>query len=183
MSANISYQSLLQANKLALFAKLDTVQKINDLYVANDVIDVLSGQPTRDKRIISTYSEEEVKIFTVKRATGLKALRFFTKQGLVRYLHEGKITSYVNACDYFGVAPLDKKSIEFAKYLSAIYDPDVNKYKTSIILRWLFNKRKMCKELGDYTDINSIIDTFGNSDEIDANKLTYLKTMLVHSNL
>ena len=174
----MNFQSLLAANKTALFTKLDAVQKIKELYVANDIINVLSSHASRDLSIISAYSDEEVKIFTTKRATGLKAVRFFTRQGLIRYLHEGKLINYQLACEYFGVAPLDKQSIEFANYLRSIYDADSNKYKTSTLLRWLFNKRKTCKSLGDYTTINDVLDTFGNSDEIDESKLNYLKTMI-----
>ncbi len=173
----MNYASLLNANKVALFAKLDGVQKIKELYVANDIIEAVSNKKGRDMNMISSYADDEVQIYTIKRATGLKAMRFFTKKGLTRYIHEGKLFDYKNVCEYFGIEPNDKQALEYKQYLETIYDTTTKKYKTSTLLRWLFNKRKMCKSLSDYTDIQSVIDLFENSDEIDDTKLNYLKNI------
>jgi hypothetical protein len=174
----MNYQSLLAANKAALYAKLDNVQKIKELYVSNDIIEVLSNKKERDMNMINVYDSDEVQIYTIKRTTGLKAMRFFTRKGLIRYLHEGKLYDYQTACEYFGVQPLDKQAIEYQKYLESIYDPDVKKYKTSTLLRWLFNKRKMCKELGDYTSLTDVLKLFDDAEGADQSKLNYLKGLV-----
>ena len=56
-------EELLELNKKGLFNRLDKVQHIKDLYVANDLIEVLSTQKERDKRLINDYTDEEIKTY------------------------------------------------------------------------------------------------------------------------
>ncbi len=172
---------LLELNKTTLYTKLDKVQKIKDLYVANDLIDVLSMQKERDKRMISDYTSDEVKAYKIKRASGTKIVRMFTLAGITKYLTEGKIYDYPNACGYFGVPQINLKHIEYEEFLAGIASEDKTdgskkKYKTSTLLKWLFGKRKMCKALSDYTTIASVLELFAEDEDVNQERIKFLQS-------
>ncbi len=182
----MNQQVLLDLNKNTLYERLKKVQRIKDLYVAADVIDILSNQKERDKRIISDYAEDEIVTHTVKRASGLKSVRMFTLKGIAKYLNEGKIYDLINACSYFNVPYTDPKLKEYHAFLESIQEPSedksiqepsIKKYKTTTLLKWLFGKRKMCKALLNYCSIEDVIATFEDSDDIDKEKLKMLKIL------
>lgn len=167
--------SLLDLNKTHLYEKLDTVQKIDKLWVVADIVDILSNQKERDRRIINDFiAIEEVVIQTIKRPSGIKTVRMFTHKGITRYLDEGKIYDLKNACEYFGVPYKDPRLKEYKAYLESIQVGD-KKYKTNAILKWLFGKRKMCKALNEQCSIAELLEVFGESEEADAHRLAYLK--------
>ena len=56
----MNYSSLLELNKKSLETKLDKAQKIGNLWVCNDIIDILSNQAPRDKRMINDYETDEI---------------------------------------------------------------------------------------------------------------------------
>jgi len=185
-------EALLELNKQGLHTRLAKVQHIKDLYVASDLIDILSNQKERDRRIINDYSEDELKTYKIQRLGGLKTVRMLTKKGIERYLHEGKLFDYNNACSYFSVIPIDKvKQGYLADLESFLSDTNttkkdnvkkdnvkkdtIKKYDTKKLLKWLFGKRKMCKALGDQTSIAEVLEIFGASEDADQSKLEFLK--------
>jgi hypothetical protein len=180
----ITIKEIRNINKESLYKKLENVEKIKDCYKANDVIDILSNNKERDKRLIGGYTRDEVVLKKTICNGFLRTTRFLTQKGIERYLHEGKIFSYENACSYFAVKPKDldieKWNIQLEKI--KIDDEDnITEYKTSLILKWLFEKRKFCKTLGENVSIESLlewIDDAGIVDEIsNKKKLNHLRDM------
>lgn len=170
---DVTYNTLLDLNKTALHTKLkNQVQKIGDLHVTNDIIDALSNQKERDRRLVNDYTEDEIKTYTIKRTSGLKSVRMFTKKGLERYVHEGKLYDYANACRYFNIPPINQQTIEYNKFLESIESD--KKYKTNSLLKWLFGKRKMCKALGEYCTIDEILGIFKESKDAITDHLEFL---------
>jgi hypothetical protein len=168
---------LLELNKNVLHDKLSKLKKYNDLYVAKDLIDILSDQKERDTRVINEFTDEEIKVHTVRRKSGLKSVRLFTAKGIERYLHEGKLFDYQNACSYFNVPAKDKVAESYSAFLSEIYDSTTKKYNTKKILKWLFEKRKMCKSLGDYTTLGAVISIFKQSPDVVPEKLKFIQKL------
>lgn len=152
----MSIESLLDYNKQVLHEKIRNVKIIRNTYRANDLIDVLSSAPDRDKRLISCYENDEVLIRRTQCKGVLRMTRFLTLKGITRYLHEGKVFSYKNACSYFHVEPRDLEKEKLQKELQ-LYKID-DKYNTKKILRWLFEKRKSAKLLGDICTINQLVE-------------------------
>jgi len=163
-------EDLLELNRKTLFSKLDQICKIADCYLAADLIDLLSNQPVRDKRLINDYSRDEVKTYMVKRPVGFRTMRFLTTAGILRYLSEGKIYDLQNACLYFQVKPKDPTD-DLKKQLSKF---DKNHVKTSLILKWLFDKRKSNKQLTEYTDFRTVYETYSNDKTANQEKLKML---------
>lgn len=182
-------EALLELNRQGLHTRLAKVQHVKDLYVASDLIDTLSNQKERDRRIINDYSEDELKTYKIQRPGGLKTVRMLTKKGIERYLHEGKLFDYQNACSYFSVIPIDKVKqgylTDLESFLSTAEKKDttkkdnVKKYDTKKLLKWLFGKRKSYKALGDQTSIAKILEVFGTSSELDQPKLEFLKGLII----
>lgn len=183
-------EALLELNKQGLHTRLAKVQHVKDLYVASDLIDTLSNQKERDRRLINDYSEDELKTYKIQRPGGLKTVRMLTKKGIERYLHEGKLFDYNNACSYFSVIPIDKVKqgyiADLESFLSNtnttkkdnVKKDTIKKYDTKKLLKWLFGKRKMCKALGDQTSIAEVLEIFGTSEDADQPKLEFLKSLL-----
>ena len=173
-------ESLLLLNKQATFAKLQNIQCVNGLYVANDIIDVLSDQRNTDRTMLNSYTEDEIRVYKIHRKSGTRLVRLFTIKGLARYLHEGKIYAYETACEYFGVQPIDRAKARYEVELSSMRCTkicDTTKYDTKKILKWLFNKRKSCKALGETTTVKDIVNMFINDDQIDDHKFKYLVSL------
>ena len=167
-------KSLLDLNKSALYDRLKKVQKIKELWVANDIIDTLSNQKERDRRLISDFTNDEIKTFIVKRISGLKCVRLFTIAGLTKYLHEGKIYDYTNACEYFNIIPIDFSAKKYEIFLRSI-EKD-KKYRTTSLLKWLFGKRKMCKILSDYCTISEVLNLFITDSNVIEDRRKFLLT-------
>lgn len=167
----MNYEALLELNKTALFDKLDLVQRVGNLYVANDIIEALSNQKERDKRLINDYNSDEVQTYKIKRGKLVRLVRMLTIQGIARFLSEGKLYDQKNACLYFKVE-LPKKDV-FAEELSKCEISD-NVYTTNKLLKWLFQKRKMCKELGPTTTITDVLSVFADNPDADQDRLKYL---------
>ena len=141
-------------NQKALFSKLDKVRKINNCYNCNDIIEILSESKSRDIRHINDYDISEVIICKVFIETQTRRLRYFTLAGIAKYLHEGKIYSYANACVYFSVQPINKEHIKWKKTVDTFLVND--SFDTNKILKWLFEKKKSCVALGNYVDIGKL---------------------------
>lgn len=152
-----------EINKLALVKKIQTIQthKVSDdlLYACTDVINALSNSIIRDLRYINDFSTDEIKVIQVLRVktSKLVKLRFFTKVGLTRYLHEGKVYSYKLACEYFSVQTIDLTSLAHAKTIAKFRNSD-NLYNVNQTLKWIFEKRKSCKSLNTFATNIDIIN-------------------------
>lgn len=171
-------------NKYCLYKKLESVEKNENCYKANELINILSINKERDKKLIGNYNKNEVVIKKTNCYGYNRNTRFLTQKGIARYLHEGKIFSYENACKYFNVKPKDldveKWNLQLEK-LKTDDEKDMNKYKTNLLLKWLFEKRKSCKNLGTVVSIESLLEWISNSkleDEIsNKKKIKYLKNI------
>ena len=177
-----SIESLLDYNKQALYDKIRSVKVIRNTYRANDLIDVLSSAPDRDKRIIADYEKDEVLIRRTQCKGVLRMTRFFTLKGVTRYLHEGKVFSYKNACSFFGITPKDLEKEKLEKELANYKEEDGN-YNTKRLLRWLFEKRKSAKVLGESCSIEKIIEFVNELPEEEREMISDAKLSLLQSNL
>ena len=147
-------EEFILINQRALFSKLDTCRKIDNLYNCNDIIEILSESKSRDVRLINDYDISEVVIKKVFVDSQYRRMRYFTQLGICKYLHEGKIYSYTNACAYFSVIPINKEHLKWKKTVDAfIVD---GSFITSNILKWLFEKKKSCVALGVYVSIDKL---------------------------
>ena len=166
---------LLDYNKSELFKKLDALKKIEELYPANDLIDIVSTNKERDKRLINEYTPDELVVRKTIRGGYTREVRFFTHTGISRYITEGKIFSLKNVCEYFKIPYKDPAEEKIKESLAKIKKIN-GKYKTSMILKWLFDKRKSCKELSEYIDLPTVIE-FAETHNADSDKITMLKNM------
>jgi hypothetical protein len=190
----MAYESLLELNRSALFEKLDTVFSLSGSYVACDLIDILSNQPDRDKRLINDWNNGEVVVHKIVRDGGLRSVRFFTKAGICRYLIEGKLFAYADACSYFNEPVVNLEHLKWTRELAAMEVKEVKEvrekdrekedktYKTTSLLKWLFGKRKMCVELGKSTTIPIVIDKFSEDPDIIEERLKFLKEKTKNTN-
>lgn len=179
--------SLLDYNKQALFTKIKTVKVIRNTYRANELIDVLSSMPDRDKRIISEYEKDEVLIRRTQCKGVLRMTRFLTEKGVSRYLHEGKVFSYKNACEFFKVEPRDlekeklERELELMKEEENSDDNETPLYNTKKLLRWLFEKRKSAKVLGETCTAETILDFVDELSEDEKEGISETKLNLLRS--
>lgn len=175
-----SLSSLHDYNRKALFDKIDGVRKIDNTYRATALIDVLSSAPERDKGIIKNYEKDEVMIRRVQCKGILRITRFFTLKGIARYLHEGKVFSYKNACAYFEIEPRDLEKEKLSEELSSI-KMDNDKYNTKKLLKWLFEKRKSAKVLGESCTISKLLEFVDDLHIDDKEAINSAKLSLLHS--
>ncbi len=171
-------EKLADLNRAALYKRLDKVQKESELYVALDLIDTLSMQKERDRRLINNYSDSEMVTLKTSRKGRTKMVRMFTLAGIEKYLYEGRVYDYENACSYFGIKPKNKLTENFEMDIKSMQRPDcacsVATYDTKKMLKWLFGKRKSCKELGDQMTIDTLLKRFGDSDEVITERMQFL---------
>lgn len=174
----MNIDNLLDFNKKGIFDKLSKIRtiKINQLvyYLCNDVIDILSESPVRDKRLINDYESDEVVIRKKYINNVLRECRFFTIKGIERYLYEGKVFNYKNACDYFGVNVKNKQYEKWKADIDKILISGV--FQTKTILKWLYEKRKSIKTLGEQISTSDLIKWLDGveDDDINQNKQKWL---------
>ena len=244
-----------EINKTGLHSKLKKAVVIDGCYKANDIIGVLSNNIERDKRLINDYDEDEVVVKKTKCGHYMRSARFFTQKGIERYLSEGRLFSYENACLFFKVQTKNTNYLKWDKQFEKIKEcepknikvksngikvksndvdsdsddesddeADVNvdycydnesdseldagaesdseldavrchdkksarksrsnrqlTYKTNLLLKWLFDKRKACKQLGTITTVANVLKWLDNADLVDSldkRKIEYLKSLL-----
>ncbi len=201
------YNNLLDLNRQSLKNKIDKLDKYLDNYPASDLIQILSNSVERDKRIISDFTADEVILHSVKRDKTIRKIRYLTPKGVARYLLEGDIFSYENACYIFNVPIVNKQHILWhGQLMKCLYtdvndtdvnDTDVNDtdtvtgkdnsvdlskdkvckliFQVKPLLKWLFEKRKSIKMLGDNAYQMDLYDVVVNMAEINNEKLEYFK--------
>jgi hypothetical protein len=125
------------------------------------VIEALSEAKIRDKRLINDYTSEEIVVRKVPTGNSTKQCRCFTTQGISRYVHEGRIYSYRNVCEYFALEPRDRIEEDFWKHMvlgdSVTIDEKTNEFTPTAqtviqkkeFLRWIFDKRKLLSAMPD----------------------------------
>lgn len=165
------YDILLDQNKQALYKKLDNVRRCHDYLVCNDVINALSQAKERDKHILNNFDNEEIVICKVRVSGVLRECRCFTQKGIVRYLHEGKLYNYQNACSYFNVEPHDKNYEKALKQILACIDTTTQTFVMHKLLKWLFNKRKSIASFGDEISTTDLIAKLKTMSDVDMKKL------------
>lgn len=138
---------LLEFNKQELFKQLNSLTKFNNMYRCNDIIELVSQSVARDKRLISDYNkEDEITCCKVPVDGVIRLCRFFTRKGLTRYIHDGKLYNYKNVCCYFEITPKNK-SVKFIQRCVSSNNPLM--FDKKKILKWLFSRRKATKRLPD----------------------------------
>jgi hypothetical protein len=140
-----------EINRMVVYSKLDNIHIYHNHIRCNDIIETLSEAKSRDKRLINDWGETEIIIRSVDVDGTLRKCRMFTPLGVIKYVHVGKIYSYVNVCNYFKTEPINKKNLELLKCM--------NKdkiFETKKILKWLFERRKQTKTLGKTVELNQL---------------------------
>lgn len=182
----MSIQKFLDVNRKAIFDKLDTVivikpdQSDAKLYLVNDVIDAISELKVRDKRLVNDWSDDYIGLVKyAKPGDQMRTYRAFTQLGITRYLAEGKIYSYKNACEWFGTVPKNKQhevwESDLKKYQLADGSHDLRK-----ILRWVYEKKKSCERFPDEITWRQLIKRIEDgSAEYNTDKLNWLKTAVL----
>lgn len=164
---------LIELNRLGLENKINQLEQCDGLYPANDLIDVLSDAKERDKRYINNFTSDELVTKSVKRGKFTRTVRYFTEQGLVRYIHEGKLFSYANVCKIFNIQAINKNAGEWQKLLDKSMNAS-GEYKVSIVLKWIFGKRKACASLGEYATKEEIVNFAEEFDTADKDKIKFI---------
>ena len=176
----MSFQKYLDVNRKAIFDKLDRVTIIESdgkkLYIANDIIDAISELKIRDKRLINDWTEEYIKIVKYAKPNDqIRTYRVFTKEGITKYLAEGKIYSYKNACEYFGISFTNKQYNTWENDLNKFQLTDGN-HDLRKILRWIYEKKKSCERFPDEISWTDLIKKIENSNtDYNTEKLQWLK--------
>lgn len=172
--------SLVDYNKIVLHEKIAAVKSIRNTYRADDLINVLSSAPDRDKGIINNFEKDEVLIRRIQCKGVLRMVRFFTMKGVARYLHEGRVFSYKNACSFFNIEPRDLEKEKLVASLNSIKELD-GTYNTKKLLKWLFEKRKSAKQLGDSCTLSKMLEFVDTLHEDDMMSIPDTKLALLRS--
>lgn len=161
------FEDLLELNYKELHEQLSTVECIKKTYKANDLIEILSEKKESDKRLINDYHmpSELINRKVIGSNGCIRTCRFLTIKGIERYLSEGKVYAYENACKFFGIKPISLQEKKWIKELekmsvgeAADDDESKTQYNTNMLLKWLFGKRKMCRELGPSTTVERVFE-------------------------
>ena len=155
----MAMQEFLELNRKHLFNRLDNIGCNKQIYIVNDLIDVLSNTPSRDRSRINKYSVDYVYIGYAMHKNRLMLVRLFTEAGIEYYLNDGNITNYNDACSYFGISPIDLEHKKYMEQFSRIKNKCIDgKFKSSIILTWLYDKQKNISRLPVYISNTELID-------------------------
>ena len=169
----MDFPDLLEINRKELFRKINKIKvRFGGVRKCDDVIKALSSSVVSDKRLINGYTKAEVKLIGIQGKSGLRICRAFTNKGIRRYIHEGKIIDYQNACAYFGEKPLDKELEKVRKYLG-----NDSKFNTRQILKWAYEKRKQDKTLGVRISCEELIEYLVDDEFEDQEKIDMLKKL------
>ncbi len=170
--------SLKKVNRDAIYDRLDNLKRVDGCLKCNDVFNALSSSITRDKRLINDYTEDEVVLkYDLVNKRSVKS-RYFTPEGMSRYIHEGKIICYEIVCEYFDINPIDKDIETIMGFM--INDKT---FETKLILKWLFGKKKSVKVLKTYVNIEILAVWLSNykSSDIIANRRNKILEMMGYS--
>jgi hypothetical protein len=183
--------SLLEYNRVALFEKLNKVPYIQieqtrqaehqtehqaeqtrqtrwHLVLCDGIIDCCSHAASRDRRIISDFTADEVQIY--------KRRRYFTLTGLTRYTQDGHIVNYVNLCLWAGIIP--DIYHEYNKLLKKIKKGPL--FITISLIKFLFGRRVSVRGLNPTCTVVEFLQslTITQEQEADQDRLKYLKQLI-----
>ncbi len=167
--------SLENVNREIIYDKLDNIKRVDGCLKCNDIFAVLSSSITRDKRLINDYTEDEVVIkYDLIKKRHIKC-RYFTPEGISRYIHEGKVICYEIVCEYFDVNPIDREVETIMGFMI-----NENTFDTKAVLKWLFGKKKSVKVLKTYVNIKILALWLNNytNDDIIANRRAKILQMM-----
>lgn len=169
---------LIELNYKSIADKLDKVSCIKNSYAAVDLIGVLSNNVERDKRLISDWDDSLVVVRNVKRGNFTRKIRYLTLEGIKKYLSDGKVFNRDAAYKYFGLPAVNLEQKKWCEIFDKFkHEHDDELYKTSSVLRWLFEKRKSTKELDTYASLIDIVN-FVEGFEISDEKIAFLKGLI-----
>lgn len=143
--------NLVKDNEKMIFAKLDNLNKYQNMYICCEVLKLLSQSINSDKVMISSWDANHVIVKEFKLGT-IRKRRVFRKKGFRRYLSEGNIRWKPTVFKYFGLNEKDPDQEYLEKHLID------GKFNTKLILKWIFQKRKQCKALGNNVALMTLIE-------------------------
>lgn len=145
---------LLAGNLEHVKKQLDQCKQYNGAHwKCKDIFEILSDSVACDQRMVNAYDETEIVVSDIPSSNGaVRRCRLFTRKGLVRYIHEGKITEYENACIWLGEQPRNK----LVEVVRGMLSVETRSFKTRQILKWLFQRRKYDKLLGENVSCNTL---------------------------
>jgi hypothetical protein len=156
-------------NKEAIFDKLSSLRVFEETIKCNDLIDAISTAISRDKRIISKYTVDEMITMKVDVKGTLRNCRMFTDIGIARYIQEGKIYAYENVCEYFGVEPRNP----YDKQVDDCLDEE-GVFDTKKILNWLYGRRKQDRSMGLKITVDKLIKWLDSHDDAIEERRSYM---------
>jgi nitrite reductase/ring-hydroxylating ferredoxin subunit len=165
-------EDLALINKEAIFDKLSSLKIFEETIRCSDLIDAISISISRDKRIISKYTLDEMIIMKVDVEGTLRNCRMFTDIGIARYIQEGKIYAYENVCEYFGVETVNPYDEQVVKCLDG-----EGVFNTKKILNWLYGRRKKDKSAGLSMTFDKLIEWLDSNDGVIEERRRYIMNM------
>lgn len=116
----------------------------------------------------------------------IRSCLYFTREGLAKFLHENDVRKYEDMCQYFGIVAVNKQWYKWDAQLDkfAVCVDGCKKYDTKLLLRWLFDKRKSIKILGEHTTIETLMKTLSEEEltVIDEFKKDYMESKITIKN-
>ena len=140
----------LRINHNALFAKLNALNivQVGDMKLipCGKFIECVSSAESRDKRIISDFTQEEVILYNRK--------RHFTPAGVLRYIEVGHLVNYKNVCDWLNVKP--DPYYQYNRELKKMMRD--NQYVTQSLNKFLFGKIRTIHGVGPTCQLSEFLD-------------------------
>ena len=149
--------SILLYNYKAIEKKLFNLKKYrNNCIRCNDFIETFSTSISRDKRIINGWDAEYLIVDKILLNGRFNKCRLFTPKGLIKYIHAGHVYCYETLCALHKTKPIDP-NIQYLQRIAQIKDGEPA-FKTSIILKWIFGKRKQDSQLSRFITISKLLE-------------------------
>jgi hypothetical protein len=137
---------LVAFNNAKLKEKFDTIDKCGAYWRCVDVLRIASKLYERDLKKLNAYTNDEVVICKKFHIDKVCKFRYFTLQGITRYLSETlELNYYEDLCRYFSVPIVDKDVQRIAKFaIAELYDSkDATRlYDSAALVSWVYNKRR-----------------------------------------
>jgi hypothetical protein len=167
---------MMQINRDAMFAKLNTLKIIQldqntRLIPCSAFIDMVSSATSRDKRIISDFTESEMILYDRK--------RHFTHAGILKFMNVGHFINYINTCEWLKITP--DPHYTYNKELKKMLRD--NLYVTASLCKFLFSKRKGITSLSPLCTLQEFLNalTVQTQQQATRDKLEFLKFKASHT--
>jgi hypothetical protein len=167
---------MMQINRDAMFAKLNTLKIIQldqntRLIPCSAFIDMVSSAASRDKRIISDFTESEMILYDRK--------RHFTHAGILKFMDVGHLINYINTCEWLKITP--DPHYTYNKELKKMLRD--NLYVTASLCKFLFGKRKNISSLNSLCTLQEFLNalTVQTQQQAARDKLEFLNSRLTYT--